>query len=42
MMESDGDPDVLAGFRVARQPKAEAEFVELGTKQTGGHLYHIV
>ena len=39
MMESDGD---LAGFRVARQPEAEAEHVELGTKQSGRHLYHPV
>jgi hypothetical protein len=42
MMESNGDPDVPAGFRVAREPKAEAEFVELGTKQTGDYLYHPV
>jgi hypothetical protein len=42
MMESDGDPDVPAGFRVARQPEAEAEHVELGTKQSGRHLYHPV
>jgi hypothetical protein len=42
MMESDGDPDVPAGFRVAWQPGAEAELVELGTKQSGGHIYYPV
>jgi hypothetical protein len=40
VMESNGDPDVPAGFRIARQPEAEAERVELGTKQSGRHLYH--
>jgi hypothetical protein len=42
MVESDGDPDVPAGFRVARQPEAEAELMERGTKKSGGHLYHPV
>jgi hypothetical protein len=42
MMESNGDPDVPAGFRVARQPSTEAELKGLVTKQTGDHLYHPV
>jgi hypothetical protein len=42
MMESDGDPDAPAGFRVVWQPEAEAELVKPGTKQSGGHLYHPV
>jgi hypothetical protein len=42
MMESNGDPDVPAGFRVARQPSPEAELGDHVTKQAGGHLYHPV
>jgi hypothetical protein len=42
MMESNGDPDVPAGFRVARQPSPEAELGDHVLKQTGDHLYHPV
>ena len=42
MIESNEDPDVPAGFQVARQPSTEAELKDLVTKQTGGHLYHPV
>jgi hypothetical protein len=31
-MDSDGYPDVPAGFRVARQPEVEVEQVEAGEK----------
>jgi hypothetical protein len=40
MMESDGDPDVPAGFQVARKPGDEAKLVNLGKKQSEDHLYH--
>jgi hypothetical protein len=42
MMESNGDPDVPAGFRVARQPSPEAELMDHAMKQAGGHLYQPV
>ena len=42
MMESDGDPDVPAGFRVAREPEDETKPISLGKNQSEDHLYHPV
>jgi hypothetical protein len=38
MMESNGEPDVPAGFRVAWQQSTEAELKDLVTKQAADHL----
>jgi hypothetical protein len=40
MMESDGNPDVPAGFQVVRKPGDETKLVNLGKKQSEDHLYH--
>jgi hypothetical protein len=42
MVGSDGDPDVPAGFRVAREPEDGTKIVHVGKRKSEEHLYHPV